>query len=239
MLDEKISDLRSELDSVLQPTDPRWLKFFDRIPGDPRVPEKVEEVTATAQPGGIIDLDWSDTARAARYRVLKQVVGTDTDFVVVLTNGSGQTCTLSCLASLCPENFAAKVVNGRVELSWDNLVKAWDHFEISRDGTVMDAAVPASTTKWTDPNVILMVGNSYDYLLHPVAAPGGEFPPPMTQCDRVFTLGYAPEVGKYDPPAGGWDYVLSFSQAGPAQFNPNVGETGNLDGKWILGRIDS
>jgi hypothetical protein len=157
----------------------------------------------------------------------------DTDYRVVLTNGSGQTCTLTCVSSLCPENFTAKVVNGRVELTWDNLVRAWDHFEISRDGTVIDAAVPATQASWTDPNVILSVGASFDYLLHPVAVSGGEFPPPMTQCDKAFILGYTPEIGKYDPPAGGWDYVLKLSTAGPVEYNPNVGETGNLDGRWI------
>jgi hypothetical protein len=77
--------LRSELDIVLSQTDPRWLKFFDRIPGDQRVPEQVEDVTATAQPGGVIAVDWPDTARAARYKVLKQVVGTDADFVLAAT----------------------------------------------------------------------------------------------------------------------------------------------------------
>ena len=85
LLDKKISALRSELETVLEPLDARWLKFFDRIPGDQRVPEPVEEFVATAQAGGIIHLDWEDAARAARYRVLKQVVGTDTDFVVVET----------------------------------------------------------------------------------------------------------------------------------------------------------
>lgn len=64
---------------------PRWLKFFDRIPGDPRVPEKVQQVTATAQPGGVMSLDWPDAPRAARYRVLKQIVGTDAELVVVDT----------------------------------------------------------------------------------------------------------------------------------------------------------
>jgi hypothetical protein len=81
LLDKKISALRNELTSVLDPLDPRWLKFFDRIPGDPRVPEAVEDLTATAEPGGIINLDWPDAARAARYRVLKQVVGTDPEWV--------------------------------------------------------------------------------------------------------------------------------------------------------------
>ena len=84
-LDKKIADLRSELDIVLSQTDPRWLKFFDRIPGDDRVPEGVEDVTATAQPGGVITVDWPETPRAARYQVLKQVVGTDTDFVLATT----------------------------------------------------------------------------------------------------------------------------------------------------------
>ncbi len=85
LLDKKISSLRKELENVLDPADPRWLKFFDRIPGDPRVPERVEEVTATALPGGVITVDWPEAPRAARYRVLKQVVGTDTDFVLAAT----------------------------------------------------------------------------------------------------------------------------------------------------------
>lgn len=85
LLDKKISALRNELESVLDPLDTRWLKFFDRIPGDQRVPEPVEEFVATTQPGSIINLDWEDATRAARYRVLKQVVGTDAEFVVAET----------------------------------------------------------------------------------------------------------------------------------------------------------
>ncbi len=85
LLEHKHTCLQSELESLLSPTDPRWLRFLDRIPGDLRVPEKVQTVTATAQPGGIIALDWPDTVRAARYKVLRQVVGTDAEFVVVET----------------------------------------------------------------------------------------------------------------------------------------------------------
>lgn len=85
LLDQKLSALRSELETVLPPTDPRWLKFFDRIPGDLRTPEAVEEVTAEARPGGVIALDWPDAVRAVRYQVLKQVVGADENFVVADT----------------------------------------------------------------------------------------------------------------------------------------------------------
>ena len=84
-LDLKLRNLWKELESLLTPTDARWLKFIDRIPGDPHAPEQVTEVTATAQPGGIILVDWPDSTRAARYKVLKQVVGVDPAPVVVAT----------------------------------------------------------------------------------------------------------------------------------------------------------
>ncbi len=74
---KKLRALWNELESVMEDLDPRWLKFVDRIPGDPRVPEQVEELTAEAQPGGVIVLDWEDVARAASYKVYKQVVGVD------------------------------------------------------------------------------------------------------------------------------------------------------------------
>lgn len=81
-LDKKISRVRNELETLLEPLDPRWLKFFDRIPGDPRRPEKVVDVSVTVEPGRML-LDWSDAERAARYKLEKLVVGLDEDFVVV------------------------------------------------------------------------------------------------------------------------------------------------------------
>ena len=82
---KKLRALWNELESVMEDLDPRWLKFVDRIPGDPRVPEPVEELTAEAQPGGIVVLDWEDAARAASYRVYKQVVGVDEAPVLAVT----------------------------------------------------------------------------------------------------------------------------------------------------------
>jgi len=83
-LDKKLRCLWNELESILDPLDPRWLKFIDRIPGDPRVPEPVEEVVAAAQPG-VITLDWEDTTRAAHYKIFKQVVGVDAEPVLFTT----------------------------------------------------------------------------------------------------------------------------------------------------------
>jgi len=84
-LENTLQTLWTELETVLPPIDPRWLKFLDRIPGDPRVPEAVEDITAQAQPGGIIALDWEDATRAASYQVFKQVVGVDAEPVLALT----------------------------------------------------------------------------------------------------------------------------------------------------------
>lgn len=84
LLDKQLVRLRKELELTLDDTDPRWLNFFDRIPGDTRVPEQVEEPTATVEPGKIL-VDWPDAERALRYRVERLVVGTDQDFVVAAT----------------------------------------------------------------------------------------------------------------------------------------------------------
>ena len=85
LLETKLNCLYKELEAVLPSTDPRWVKFLDRVPGDPRVPEKVEGVNAVALPGGIISADWPDAARASHYKVLKQVVGVDAGLVPAST----------------------------------------------------------------------------------------------------------------------------------------------------------
>ncbi len=81
----KLQVLWSELDAVLAPRDARWLKFIDRIPGDPRTPEQVDEVAVATQPGGIITLDWENASRASRYKIFRQVVGVDAEPVLALT----------------------------------------------------------------------------------------------------------------------------------------------------------
>ena len=82
---KKLRCFWTELESILDPLDPRWLKFIDRIPGDPRAPEQVDEVSASAQLGGVITLNWEDTERVARYKVFKQVVGVDAELVLAET----------------------------------------------------------------------------------------------------------------------------------------------------------
>lgn len=82
---EILGRLRGELELVLTSLDPRWLAFFDRIPGDERTPERVENVSAQAQPGGIIALDWENAERAGHYKVFKQVVGVDPAPVLALS----------------------------------------------------------------------------------------------------------------------------------------------------------
>ena len=84
-LEKMLQCLWGELALVLNPLDTRWLEFIDRIPGDPRAPEPVEDVVAATQPGGIINLDWEDTTRAAHYKIFKQVVGVDAEPVLALT----------------------------------------------------------------------------------------------------------------------------------------------------------
>ena len=84
-LENKLNVLWTELETVLSLKDVRWLKFIDRVPGAPRVPEPVESIVAEAQPGGIIVLDWPEASRADHYKVYKQVVGVDAEPVLAAT----------------------------------------------------------------------------------------------------------------------------------------------------------
>lgn len=157
----------------------------------------------------------------------------DTDFTVTFQLAGGRTCAVGCALSLCPQNLRARATAGTIELTWENVVKAWDRYEISRNGEVVDAAVPGNATSWTDAGLDPVIGEGYDYTLHPIAVAGGELPDPATQCDLSVQTTYAPEVARYDPPAGGWDYVLDFETLARVEYNPNANEKGNLDGNWI------
>jgi hypothetical protein len=53
------------------------------MPGAPNTPDVPDAPTLTAGAAGSVLADWPDARRADHYRVFKQVVGTDADFVFV------------------------------------------------------------------------------------------------------------------------------------------------------------
>jgi hypothetical protein len=86
--------LIAELEQLLPDDDPRWYAFGLNPPAAPATPEVPDGLVLTPGEPGILHADWADTPRAQRYRVWKQVVGTDEDFVAALTvNDSDATLT--------------------------------------------------------------------------------------------------------------------------------------------------
>lgn len=90
--DAKLGDLRrkmlrliQELELSLAADDPRWYSFGLTPPAAPETPEMVEEVVLTIGGSGIVLASWTNPPRAGRYRVLKQIVGVDAEFVTVET----------------------------------------------------------------------------------------------------------------------------------------------------------
>jgi hypothetical protein len=82
-LSKRMSGLLAELGQLLEDEDPLWYAFgFDR-PADGQQPGPVQELVLTAGGPGIVLANWDDARRAERYRVLKQVVGTDPQPVLV------------------------------------------------------------------------------------------------------------------------------------------------------------
>ena len=159
----------------------------------------------------------------------------DVDYDVQFLNADGDIiCELSCSGiSLCPENLVCVPSGASVELTWENVVKEWVSYTISRDGEIIAADVPGDATSYTDDTADLLPGVSAEYTLTPVAPAGEEAVCDVT-CTAVKSI---PELAKYTAPNGGWDYSIDFGP-GDDQYNPNTLQTGNLDGDWIRAADD-
>ena len=84
-LQRRMRGLIDELGQLLLPDDPRWYAFGLSRPSDPETPGVPDGLVLTAGTPGSIIADWGKSRRADRYRVFKQEVGTDADFVHVTT----------------------------------------------------------------------------------------------------------------------------------------------------------
>ena len=87
-----------ELDQLLDDNDPRWHAFGLIPPAQIGPPDRPANLVLTQGVAGSVLADWADSARAVAYRVYKQVVGVDPDFVLAVTV-SDSDCTLSGLPS--------------------------------------------------------------------------------------------------------------------------------------------
>lgn len=84
-LRKRMRGLITELATLMDDDDPRWYAFGLSRPADEETPEApINLILLPSVPGSII-ADWDDALRADRYRVWRQVVGVDADFVAVET----------------------------------------------------------------------------------------------------------------------------------------------------------
>ena len=84
-LKKTMSGLIAELNLLLPADDPRWFAFGLVPPAGSDQCPPPENLILTASGPGTVLADWSDTPRAVRYRVFKQIVGVDPDFVLFAT----------------------------------------------------------------------------------------------------------------------------------------------------------
>jgi len=82
-LRKRARGLIGELEQLLDENDPLWYAFGLNPPGAPSTPEIPEGLVVLAGDPGELVGDWGDAPRAEHYRVWKQVVGVDADFVPV------------------------------------------------------------------------------------------------------------------------------------------------------------
>lgn len=81
----RMNGLIAELEVLMGPEDPRWHAFGLNRPADEETPEAPSFTTAIPGPNNTLLVDWDDALRADRWRVWMLIVGTDTEFQVVLT----------------------------------------------------------------------------------------------------------------------------------------------------------
>ena len=84
-LQNRLRKLYRELQQFLDDNDPRWLEFGFNVPADSELPDVPEDLIVTPAATGHLAARWSASARAVRYHIYKQVVGSDNDFVFALT----------------------------------------------------------------------------------------------------------------------------------------------------------
>ena len=94
----RMSGLVNELGQLLDDNDPRWLAFGLNMPGATNLPDQADSLVLTAGGVGVVLSDWSDASRATRYRIFKQVMTVDADFVHV-TNVTDSDYTFTGLPS--------------------------------------------------------------------------------------------------------------------------------------------
>jgi len=90
--DEAVADLRkqmrgliAELTVLLDDDDGRWLDFGLTTPAANHLPEVPEGLVVSGAGSGHLLAAWAASPRAARYRIYKQVVGANEDFILAAT----------------------------------------------------------------------------------------------------------------------------------------------------------
>src|ERR1051325_2378349 len=84
-LRNRLRGLVGELDHLIGEDDPRWVDFGFKVPVDDSLPDAPAGIVVVGGAPGHLVAGWPDAARAERYRVYKQVVGVDNDFVLAKT----------------------------------------------------------------------------------------------------------------------------------------------------------
>lgn len=82
----RMRGLADELGQLLEANDPRWPAFGLVAPGASETPDSPDSLIAIigTEPG-TVHVDWADVPRALRYRVFKQIVGVDPNFIAAMT----------------------------------------------------------------------------------------------------------------------------------------------------------
>jgi hypothetical protein len=108
---KRMTGLRTELDQLLADDDPRWYGMgFDR-PADGWQPGPVEHLALSPGGPGMVFANWDDARRATRYRVFKQVPGTDPAPVEITSTVTDSQYTLTGLPTGTAVQITVTAVN--------------------------------------------------------------------------------------------------------------------------------
>jgi len=82
---DKLRNLFQELKQLMGDDDSRWQEFGFKIPAELATPEAPEGLTVVPGATGSAVLNWARSVNATRYRVFRQIVGADAEFVHIDT----------------------------------------------------------------------------------------------------------------------------------------------------------